>query len=116
MKKYKKVWREIVDEIDEISILVIKMGVIMTDCYFLRRLIDNSTIKKSIVYTGAYHSTIYLWFLTKYCGYNIDDYSYLRDDITKTKLVDIIKDSDYLDIAQYVLPDKVNQCIKIKEL
>jgi hypothetical protein len=116
MDKYKKAWREIIDEIEEINHLIVKMGVIMTDCYFLRRLIDNSTIKKSIVYTGAYHSVIYLWFLIKYCNYNINDYSYLRDDITKSKLVDIIKKSDYLDIVQYVIPNKVNQCIKIKEL
>jgi hypothetical protein len=116
MDKYKKTCREIIDEIEEINVLIGKMGVILTDCYFLRRLIDNPTIKKSIVYTGAYHSVIYLWFLIKYCNYNIDDYSYLRNDITKTKLVDIIKKSDYLDIMQYVLPTKVNQCVKIKEL
>jgi hypothetical protein len=116
MDKYKKTCREILDEIEEIDILIGKMGVILTDCYFLRRLIDNPTIKKSIVYTGAYHSVIYLWFLIKYCNYNINDYSYLRNDITKTKLIDIIKKSDYLDIIQYVIPSKVNQCIKIKEL
>lgn len=116
MDKYKKVWREIIDEVEEINHLLVKMGVIMTDCHFLRRLIDNSTIKKSIVYTGAYHSTIYLWFLVKYCNYDINDYSYLRDDITKSKLVDVIKKSDYLDIMQYVIPNKVIQCVKIKEL
>jgi hypothetical protein len=116
MNKYKKALREIIDEIEEINHLIVKMGVIMTDCYFLRRLIDNSTITKSIVYTGAYHSVIYLWFLIKYCDYDINDYSYLRDDITKSKLVDIIKKSDYLDVIQYVIPNKVNQCIKIKKL
>jgi hypothetical protein len=116
MKKYKKTWRELIDEVEEINHLIVKMGVIMTDCYFLRRLIDNSKITKSIVYTGAYHSVIYLWFLVKYCNYNIDDYYYLRNDTSKSQLINIIKKSDYLDIMQYIIPDKVNQCIKIKEL
>ena len=116
MSKYKKAWRDLTDEIEEINHLIVKIGVIMTDCYFLRRLIDNSSIKKSIVYTGAYHSVIYLWFLIKYCNYNIDDYYYLRNDINIKDLIKIIKKSDYLDIMQYIIPNKVNQCIKIKEL
>jgi hypothetical protein len=116
MSKYKQYLRNIVDEIEEINHLIIKMGVIMTDCYFLRRLTDNSNIKKSIIYTGAYHSAIYLWFLVKYNGYKIDDYYYLKENTTVTELTQIIKKSDYLDILKYVIPDKVNQCIKIKEL
>lgn len=116
MVKYKKFWREIVDEVEEINHLIVKMGVIMTDCYFLRRLTDNSNIKKSIIYTGAYHSVIYLWFLVKYNDYDINDYYYLKDNITTTNLIEIIKKSDYLDIMKYIIPDKVNQCIKIKEL
>ena len=116
MTKYKQFLREIVDEIEEINHLIVKMGVIMTDCYFLRRLTDNSNIKKSIIYTGAYHSVIYLWFLIKYNNYNIDDFYYLKDNMTTKNLMDIIKKSDYLDIMKYVIPDKVNQCIKIKEL
>ena len=116
LNKYKKILREIIDDIEEIDILIGKIGVILTDCYFLRRLIDNQTIKKSIIYTGGYHSVIYLWFLIKYCNYTINDYSYIRNDITKIKLVDIIKKSDFLDIMQYVLPNKLNQCIKIKKL
>ena len=36
--------------------------------------------------------------------------------MTTKNLMDIIKKSDYLDIMKYVIPDKVNQCIKIKEL
>lgn len=116
MTKYKKFLREIIDETEEINHLIIKMGVIMTDCYFLRRLTDNPNINKSIIYTGAYHSTIYLWFLIKYYNYNIDDHYYLKDNISTKKLVEIIKKSDYLDIMNYVIPDKINQCIKIKEL
>jgi hypothetical protein len=116
MDKYKKIWRTLIDDMEEINHLIVKMGVIMTDCYFLRRLIDNSKINKSIVYTGAYHSVIYLWFLVKYCDYNIDDYYYLKNDTTKKQLINIIKKSDYLDIMQYVIPNKVNQCIKIKKL
>lgn len=116
MNKYKKIWRELIDEVEEINHLIVKMGVIMTDCYFLRRIIDNSKITKSIVYTGAYHSVIYLWFLVKYYNYNIDDYYYIKNGITKSQLIDTIKKSDYLDIMQYIIPNKVNQCIKIKEL
>ena len=116
MVKYKKHWRQILDEVEEINNLILKMGVIMTDCYFLRRLTDNTNIKKSIIYTGAYHSVVYLWFLVKYNNYNIDDYYYLKDNMTIKNLVEIIKKSDYLDIMKYVIPDKANQCIKIKEL
>jgi hypothetical protein len=116
LDKYKKIWIELTEQIEEINHLIIKMGVIMTDCYFLRRLIDNSNINNSIVYTGAYHSIIYIWFLVKFCDYNIDDYYYLRKDITKDKLIHLIKKSDYLDIIQYIIPEKVNQCIKIKKI
>jgi len=116
MTKYKQFLREIVDTIEEIDHLVVKMGVIMTDCYFLRRLTDNSHIKKSIIYTGAYHSVIYLWFLIKYNNYTVTDYYYLKDNTTTKNLIEIIKKSDYLDVMKYVIPDKVNQCIKIKEL
>jgi hypothetical protein len=116
MVKYKDFLREVTDEIEEINHLIIKMGVIMTDCYFLRRLTDNSNIKKSIIYTGAYHSVIYLWFLIKYNDYIIKDYYHLNGNMTTKNLVEIIKKSDYLDIIKYVIPDKINQCIKIKEL
>jgi hypothetical protein len=116
MKKYKKSLREIIDSIEEIDSLIMKMGVIMTDCYFLRRLTDNSKIQKSIIYTGAYHSVIYLWFLIKYNDFIIEDYYYLKDNMSTQKIVEIIKKSDYLDIMKYVIPDKINQCVKIKEL
>jgi len=116
LTKYKKIYREILDELEEVNHLIVKMGVIMTDCYFLRRLIDNKTIKNSIVYTGAYHSVIYLWFLIKYYDYNIEDYYYLAEGINKEELIKLIKKSDYLDIIQHIIPNKVNQCIKIKEL
>lgn len=116
LTKYKKIWREILDDLEEVNHLIVKMGVIMTDCYFLRRLTDNKTIKNSIVYTGAYHSVIYLWFLIKYYDYNIEDYYYLAEGINTEELIKLIKKSDYLDIMQYIIPNKVNQCIKIKEL
>ena len=62
-RESKELYRNILDQLYEYDQLTKNMSCIITDCYFLRRLIDNKSITKSIVYTGAYHSTIYIWFL-----------------------------------------------------
>lgn len=116
VSKYKHACRDVIDSIEIINTLVMKMGVIIVDCYFLRRLIDNPNISKSIVYTGAYHTVVYLWFLVKYCNYNIDNYNYINPKIDIQKLIALIRKSDYLDIMEYVIPDKVNQCVEIKKI
>jgi hypothetical protein len=116
LDKYKKECNYTIDKINVISTLVMKMGTIIMDCYFLRRLIDNQNITKSIVYTGSYHTVVYLWFLIKYCNYNIEDYFYMSPNMTVKKLVDLISRSDYLDIMEFVIPNRINQCVKIKKI
>lgn len=110
------IYRKISDELVPIDILIGKLGVIITDCYLLRRLINNDKIKKAIIYTGGYHSTIYVWFLLKYLDYSIEEYNYLKDNININKLIDIAKNGDYFDIMEYIIPNNLNQCVEINEI
>lgn len=64
----------------------------LIDMYFLRRFLDSSYIKKSIIYTGGYHSTNYVIFLIKYYNFKITNYSFLKYDLET--IYDIIKNED----------------------
>ncbi len=91
------------------------------DCFFLRRLIEKDYISKSIVYTGAYHSSIYIWFLIKYYGYEIEDYEYINTELLNKNdpigsLEKIInKSNNYDELFVYLVPKKFTQCVKIKD-
>ena len=64
----------------------------MMDLYFLRRFLDKDYVTNAIGYTGALHSTNYIFYLVKYFDFKITHWSYLREDIKK--VYNIIKKSD----------------------
>jgi hypothetical protein len=108
--------------IEKIDVVIVKLGCVFMDCFFLRRLIEKNYISKSIVYTGGYHSTVYTWFLIKYCGYKIEEYQYINmEKLDKSKPIDnlyqiINKSNNSEDILTYLIPKKLSQCIKIKQI
>ncbi len=108
-------------KINLLSSVVIDMWSVFMDTYFLRRLLEKEYIKKSIVYTGCYHSTVYLWFLVKYFDYSIEKYHYIDTKKLKKNPVEnlekIIKRThNPEELFNYVFPDKFSQCIVIENL
>ena len=101
-------------KLDTIHNVLYIINDIFMDCFFIRRLIEKEYINKSIVYTGAYHSIIYIWFLVKYFNYKIDDYDYINEKFTIEEIENIIKKSNsYTDLFEYLLPKNFKQCINL---
>lgn len=103
-------------EFGKLMQIIANIGSCLMDCYFLRRFLEKSNIiDKAIVYTGAYHSTVYVWFLVKYGDYEMIECNYLSD---KTDIDDIQKKlakMDFPDPAlKFLLPNTFTQCIKLK--
>ena len=111
----KNIRMEIIKELEIINTIIITLGVILVDCFFLRRFVDKSYIKNGIVYTGASHSCIYIWFLIKFYNYKIIEYDYLKN-ITVDKLYEIILSTNNpFDIEEYLFPENFKQCIHLKK-
>ena len=99
---------------EEITTLILDIGIYIMDCYFFRRLLDKKYIKNTIIYVSMYHSANYLHFLVKYCNYKIIEYEFI-DNKTSKELENIIKKTNsWIDIFNYI--DRYKQCIKIKQL
>ena len=110
-----KIRIEIIKELEKINGIIITLGVILVDCFFLRRFIDKSYIKNAIVYTGASHSCVYIWFLIKFYNYKITEYDYLKN-IKIEKLYEIILSSNTpFEIEEYLFPENFKQCIHLKK-
>jgi hypothetical protein len=106
---------EIKKELEKIDFIILNLGVIIVDCFFLRRFVDKSYIKNGIVYTGAAHSIIYIWFLIKFYNYKITELDYLKN-IKIDKLNEIIFSSDDpFNIEEYLYPENFKQCIHLKK-
>ena len=127
-KDYTNFSRIIYDELIKLDILLLRLGTVFMDSFFLRRLIEKKKyIKKSIIYTGGFHIIVYIWFLIKYYNFKITDYYYLNNekigiydnDITNIniKIKNIINNSTNVnDLFEIFMPKKFNQCIKIKNI
>lgn len=127
-KDYLKFSRMVYDELIKIELLLLRLGTIFMDSFFLRRLIEKKDyIKKSIIYTGGYHTIVYIWFLIKYYDFEITDYYYINLDKldvhdkdiinVNIKLNDIINNSKNAnDLFELFMPKIFNQCVKIKNI
>ena len=114
--EYLKMINNIVKFIKILYMYCLNIGVYEMDCYCLRRLLDKSYIKNAIIYTGIGHTSNYLFFLIKYCDYEIIEFGYING-LTSEELTKLIKKSNtFMDIMKYVKNFKMNQCIKIKPL
>lgn len=126
--EYTEYTRYILDKLVKIELMILNLGTVFMDCFFLRRLVEKKDIiKKGIIYTGGYHTITYIWFLIKYYNFEITNYYYINMDKLKSdskniseinkkikKIVDSSLNPDNL--LEIFLPAKFNQCIKIKSL
>ena len=87
---------------------------LLTDAYLLRRILDKNYIANCIVYSGAQHFVNYIYFLLKYCNFElITIYRSIEKD--QDKLVNLIKEARYVfDIYKliYLTEKKYLQCLK----
>ena len=114
---YYEKYNIIVKEMDMLNNILINITSFIMDSYFLRRITDKEYIKKSIVYTGAFHSANYLWFLVKYYDFEIIEYGFINDIKDTKEFEKIIKNMENIyDIHKYVTPVVLKQCSKIKPL
>jgi hypothetical protein len=70
---------------------LININVILTDLFFLRRFLDKTYIKNTIVYCGLSHMYNYIYFLTKYFNFEVTniyykDKSYILKNIDTTNI------------------------------
>ena len=127
-KNYIKFSRIVYDELIKLDEILLSLGTIFMDSFFLRRLIEKKNyIKKSIIYTGGYHTIVYIWFLMKFYDFEITDYYYLNIEkleihnndikLINDKLKKIIIDSKNINnLFEIFMPKKFNQCVKIKNI
>jgi hypothetical protein len=125
---YIKFSRLIYDELSKLEFFLVRLGTIFMDSFFLRRLIEKKKyIKNSIIYTGGFHTIVYVWFLIKYYDFKISNYYYLNtekigiydDNINNIniKIKNIINNSTNVnDLLEIFMPIKFNQCVKIKKI
>ena len=88
----------------------------LMDCYALRRLLDKNYVDNSIIYCGAFHSVVYVWFLVKYFDYDIIDINKINN-INKNDLIKNIKaSSNFNDVYKDIMEIDAIQCVKIENL
>lgn len=95
----------------------------LTDVYLIKRILDKSYVKNSIVYTGSSHLSLLTYFLVKYFDFNITHLFYLNDDnINNIKNINDLEESirnnklNYLNMLHFFYYSKkeyVNQCINL---
>jgi hypothetical protein len=128
--KYTKYTRIVYDELIKLYILLLKLGTVFMDSFFLRRLIEKKYIKKSIIYTGGYHTVVYIWFLMKFYNFIITDYHFINTEKIEIKNNEIeeieeinVKIKNMIDnltnpndLFEIFMPKNFNQCVKIKHI
>jgi hypothetical protein len=67
------------------SEFIIDLYSILTDIYFLRRVLDKDYITNIITYTGRQHAINYIYFLVKYCKFDLI-YIYKHEETNMEKL------------------------------
>ena len=94
---------------DDIRNICTATSVFIVDSYFIRRFMDKDYVTNGVSYTGAMHSSIYVYMLVKHFGFEVTHASYSQYDI-KT-LNSKIKNGD-LDSKLYedLAPPEIRQC------
>jgi hypothetical protein len=119
---YTKLTRSIYDKLIVLNIALLKFGSVFMDCFFLRRIIDKKCITKAIVYTGGFHTVVYIWFLVKKYDFKIVDYYWIDlEKLDKNNPINdlenkIKKSSRYEEFFEIFFPKIFNQCVKIDNI
>lgn len=86
---------------------------LITDVYFLRRLLDKDYIKNVITYCGRNHALNYIYFLVKYCDFKIEKI-YNSNGLSIDEFTNQIKETDELNKVHNLFlleGEKPKQCI-----
>lgn len=79
------------------------------DVFFLRRFLDKDYVTNAIVYTGQYHSQVYIKVLVKDFGFKITHASYSSITDLKKLNEEIVK-KDAFEISEFFVPPIQSQC------
>ncbi len=103
------------DKFEDIYNLSVDIYSLFTDIYLLRRILDKNYITNCIIYSGSQHSVNYMYFLIKYCNFQlVKIHQTIEKDLTK--IIDLIKNSKYVfNIYKliYMNDKKYLQCIPL---
>jgi len=86
---------------------------LITDIYFLRRLLDKDYIKNVITYCGRNHALNYIYFLVKFCDFKIEKI-YNSNGLSIEEFTNQIKSTDDLNKVHNLFlieGEKPKQCI-----
>lgn len=95
-----------IDSMSKLTILKIKIykclkfcefydlyvGTLLTDMYFLRRMLDKQYITNSLIYCGNSHAINYIYTLIKYFDFKLTHFSY--SNLSSDELTNIIKKTE----------------------
>lgn len=81
--------------VNSLNTVILKIYTLLTDIYFLRRILDKDYIENVITYCGRYHALNYIYFLTNYCNFKITKI-YNSNGLTIDELTDKITKTDDL--------------------
>lgn len=105
---------EILIKAKEISYAKITVCALITDLFFLRRFLDKEYINHAISYTGARHSTTYIFALVKYFRFEITHCSYVKNnDINEAMRIIRLSEYDGADVELLFHSKLVEQCSDI---
>lgn len=86
--------------------------VMVVDLYYLRRTLDKDYMGTIISYTGALHSTYYVYFLTKYFNLKLTHASYINKEKSINQFISDIFDEKMINIFN---PPIRTQCIDVTD-
>lgn len=107
-----EIMRNIMTTLYSIDDICMRCYATIVDVFFLRRFLDKDYITNGISYTGAGHSEMYVYILTKYFGFNITHASYSKYEIDE--LNKIVKEMDFNnEFSLIFIPPIQQQCSDI---
>ncbi|AGF84937.1 hypothetical protein QJ854_gp845 [Moumouvirus goulette] len=111
-EKIKHILTNIHDDIYKLYMQLLMYFTRFMDVYFLRRFLDKNYITNTIVYTGAYHSMVYVEILSRDFGFKITHVSYPKN-IDVNEINNKIKNLNANELSKIFYPDELLQCSDI---
>lgn len=91
---------------------VFQLYSLYTDLYLLRRILDKNYVSKCVIYSGGAHSMDIIFFLIKYCNFQISKVHKSKEKNLNTLKNKIMAETYYFDIFDLFMLKKIHiQCI-----
>jgi len=106
---------EMIKSFNELNMIILKLYTLITDIYFLRRVLDKDYIKNIITYCGNYHGLNYMFFLVKYCDFKIIKI-YNSNNMTIDDIIAKFKNISYVQEVYTMFSlenEKIKQCVDV---